>query len=151
MTDTTETTEGTETTEAPEGGAPKELREAYKRSQAENKALKGQLMAGAFADAGLDPEKGIGKAIAKEYDGDMTADALRAYATDEYGVEFPEGSEHPQAPAITAGTERLERVHSQSAPTVPLTQDQALGKAEADKDYDTAGAIKAKQLENLFK
>ena len=70
--------------EATESG-PKQLRDALKRSQEENAELREILMQDAWAKVGLDPTQGLGKAIAKEYKGKPTAEALAEYAETEYG------------------------------------------------------------------
>ena len=41
-----------------------------------------------FKAAGLDPSKGVGKAVDMMFEGDLTVDNLKQYATDEFGVEF---------------------------------------------------------------
>lgn len=76
--ETTEEQQGQEQQET-EGSA---LRQERDRVAAENKELKSQLRTYAFRDAGLDPEKGVGKLVAKAYDGPADADAIRQYLTD---------------------------------------------------------------------
>ena len=41
-----------------------------------------------FNQAGLDPSKGVGKAVDMMFEGDLTVDNLKQYATEEFGVEF---------------------------------------------------------------
>jgi len=41
-----------------------------------------------FKAAGLDPSKGVGKAVDMMFEGDLTVDNLKQYATEEFGVEF---------------------------------------------------------------
>ena len=41
-----------------------------------------------FKQAGLDPSKGVGKAVDMMFEGDLTVDNLKQYATEEFGVEF---------------------------------------------------------------
>ena len=45
------------------------LRNAYKQEKAERKALQQELMDVALSSMGLDPSKGIGKAVLKTYEG----------------------------------------------------------------------------------
>ena len=40
-----------------------------------------------FKDAGLDISQGIGKAVDKLYEGDLTVEGLQQYASDEFGVD----------------------------------------------------------------
>ncbi len=41
-----------------------------------------------FQQAGLDTEKGIGKAVEKLYSGEMDVQSIQQFATEEFGVEF---------------------------------------------------------------
>lgn len=155
MTDTMETTteattETTEVTEAPEGSGPKELRDALAREKDKAHGYRVQLMVGAYKEIGLNPETGLGKAIAKEYDGDPTAEAIAEYAKTEYGYEA-EVHENPQGQAIKEGQKQVDAANQQSQSITPGTEAAALQEAQASKDYATAGAIKANQLERLFK
>lgn len=133
-----------------EGMAPKPLRQAYNRTVAENRKLKAQIMETAYEDAKLDPATGLGKAIAKEYDGEPTKEALLAYAKEEYGYELAPTPENPQQEIIRQQQAALDGVTVVSSPVVPLDEQEALAKAEAERDFDTAGAIKANQLAKLF-
>lgn len=98
----------------------RELRDRVKQLTAENKELSAFKRGVVFKDAGLDPGKGIGKAVFKEYDGDLDAEAIRSYATDEYGWEQPSDDD---APAVTSeptsreqAQERVKGVMSESGP-----------------------------------
>ena len=99
-----ETTETTETTEVEEPKAeqsgPKGLRDKLAQVEAENAELRADAMTSAFKDIGLDPEAGLGKAIAKEYKGKTSTEALAAYASDEKGHVAPADPTHPQAETI---------------------------------------------------
>ena len=46
----------------------KQLRDEFKKLKAENKAFKAQAMDSALQSLGLQPEKGIGKAVTKLYE-----------------------------------------------------------------------------------
>ncbi len=151
---TQETTEivDLEATDTPvETGGPKELRDALKKEKDISHKYRSQLMSGVFDEIGLNPETGLGKAIAKEYDGEPTVEALTEYAKEEYGHVVPETPENPKAPAITEGQKQLDAVNSQSQPVTPGTESEALNKAHAEGDYATAGAIKAARVERMFK
>ena len=143
MTDepTTETVE-----EKPEVDGPKQLREALKTEKARTAKLTKQLMGSAYAEAGLDPEKGLGKAIAKEYKGDPDSESLLAFAKEEYDYEKTATPDNPQAQTITTEQQKLDSVTSVSTPVVPLQETEALMKASQEGDLRTAGAIKAAQL-----
>ena len=143
-----ETTNVTET-EA-EGNGPKELREALKRANEEAAKFRSIVMKDVYAKAGLDPEKGLGKAIAKEYKGEPDVDSLLAYATEEYGYEAPNAPENPAQPQIQQGTQAAEAVQQITQSVVPDAPAEAQRKAEAEGDWDTAGRIKADKLRQLM-
>lgn len=76
----------------PDEGGRNPLREHAKALEADNKRLAEEAAAGreaqrklAFIEAGVDPTSPQGKLLAKAYDGDLTADAIKAAAL-EYGV-----------------------------------------------------------------
>lgn len=149
MTDMTTEPETTDT--AAEADGPKQLREALKHEKAKSAKLTAQLMERAYREAGLDTSQGLGKAIAKEYKGEPTGEALLAYANEEYGYEPPDTSDSPIAGQVTAGNKRLDDVQSGSVSTTPLTDDDALVKASRDKDLKTLGNIKAAKLRAMMK
>ena len=138
--------EGTEvTTEAPAEEA-KGLRGQLEAALSENKTLKADKLAESFDKIGLDPKTGLGKAIAKEYSGDVSADALAEYAKTEYDWEGSEESPNPQAQAINEGTQRLEEVNQTSGSIVAPNEGDVLAKAEAEGDYATTMAIKGQRI-----
>lgn len=152
MTDA-ETTETTETSsdETAEVDGPKQLREALKRTQAENAKLTEALMTRSYSEAGLDTSTGLGKAIAKEYKGEPTTEALLAFAKDEYGYEPQAVPDNPKAQVIYNEQTKLDSVQAVSGSTVPLNESDALRAASAAGDLRTAGAIKAAKLRRLIK
>lgn len=140
-----------ETTEdAPKGDAPKQLRDALKRANAENTKLKSQIMAGAYEELGLDPTTGLGKAIQKEYDGDTSVEGLAAYADNEYGYKPPVGTDHPEAGVITTQQAQLDAAAQSAGSVTPPTELDALAKAEAEGDAATSMAIKGNQVARMF-
>ena len=144
------TDEATTETETEVDG-PKQLREALKSEKAKNKTLTKQLMGDAYKGAGLDPETGLGKAIAKEYKGDPTSEGLLAFAKEEYDWELPAVPDNPQAQTITTEQQKLDSVTSVSTPVVPLNDQDALAKANRDQDFVAMGRIKSDQLRGLMK
>jgi len=136
--------------EASESG-PKELRDALKRTQKENAELREILMEDAWAKVGLDPSVGLGKAIAKEYKGKPTADALAQYAAEEYGHNVPEAPENEVQTQVDHGTAIQDRVQSASQSVVPNAPEETRRKAEAEGDWETAGRIKADKLRKMLR
>ena len=43
-------------------------------------------MGTALSSLGLEADKGIGKAVSKMYDGPISVDAIKAYASEEFGL-----------------------------------------------------------------
>ena len=142
--------EGTETTttEAPEEA--KGLRGKLEAALSENRDLKSEKLAGSFAEIGLNPAEGLGKAIAKEYNGEISTDALAAYAKDEYGYEGSKESVHPEAEAITGGTERLDEVGQTAGSVATPTDGDIVAKAEAERDYVTTMNAKGNEIAGWF-
>lgn len=154
MTEDTTTTEGQAEVDSDDGDDPKvpqELRAAYKREKAENKKLKAQLMDKAYEDAGLDTASGLGKAIAKLYDGEPDTESILAYAKEEFGYEQTKQPENPAQPVIQQQQTALDTINTVGTPVDPQTEVEALAKAEAEGDFETAGAIKAQQLARLYR
>lgn len=105
-------------TEQQDGGA---LRRQLEQALAENKAMKDQLGAfqrnEAFRDAGIDTSSGVGKLLAKAYDGELEADAIKAFA-EENGVEVGGESEDRQTAESQSDeiTQRTDALRSASRP-----------------------------------
>lgn len=125
------------------GTGPKELREAYDRMKRENAALRGQVMGTHLSNIGLDPEVGLGKAIAKEYSGELTVEALAEYARTEYGHEGTVQA----APPDVAAAQRVDSVMAVGEPVPrPPSPDEAhiARLREAAEAGDTKAAITLK-------
>lgn len=146
-------TEETATTEEPEvqviESGPKELREALAREKARNAKLSARVMKDEFAAIGLDPEKGLGKAIAKEYQGELEADAIKEWAAAEYGYEAPT-TENPAQTQIDRGNDRLEQVQNNTESLEPETLQERARKAAAEGDMTAAANAKAEMLRRQF-
>lgn len=131
-------------TEATEGSG---LRAKLEEALAENKTLKADKLNDAFGKLDLDPTEGLGKAIAKEYKGEVSLDALTAYAKDEYNYSYtPEPEANPVATAIETEQARLDTVGETAGSVVTQTETEILAEAEAAGDYKTTMAIKANQI-----
>ena len=63
----------------------KQLRQEYKKLKAENKQYKAVAMDSALTSIGLSSDKGLGKAVTKLYDGDVTVDAITDFVSKEFG------------------------------------------------------------------
>ena len=132
-----------------EGGS---LRAKLEETIAENRKLKAREMSRSFEALKLEADKGLGKAIAKEYDGEPTLEAIAQYAKDEYGYEPPSPEEQsPMAQQIAQEQAALDQVGSTAGSVIQPTEQEILAKAEAEGDVDTAFAIKSRQVEDFFR
>ena len=143
------------TTETPEGQEPeaKGLRKQLNEAHAQLKVHRDRDMARSFGEIGLDPGKGLGKAIAKEYKGEVTTEALTEYAIKEYEFEVPvtPDPQSQQAQQIAQSHAALDGVQSAAGSIAPPTQQDVLAKAESDQNYDTTIAIKGAQLGKMLR
>ena len=108
-----EITNETDVQSTPEDKKLKAIRE-------ENKALKDELAQfqvkerdTLFQEIGLDRTKGIGKAADQMYEGDLAADALKAFVTEEFGEDVF-GQQDSFRNTVNEGQERLDNLASQA-------------------------------------
>lgn len=135
----------------PKADGPPELRAALKAANARNAKLEAIVMKDVYAAADLDPTKGLGKAIAKEYDGEPTIEGLAEFAKAEYGYDVPEQPDNPVAEQVVEATATADAIRQVTKPVVPDSKDETRRKAEAEGDYETLSQIKGDQLRNLMR
>lgn len=146
-----ETTETTEEAPKPENEA-KGLRGQLDKALASRNKYKGIIMEGAYGKLGLEFDSGLGKAIAKEYEGEPDFDSLAAYAKEEYGYEpQTQEAEHPAQQQITQGHKALEAVGSTAGSVAPPTESDALAVAESNRDNNATIAMKGAQLREMMR
>jgi hypothetical protein len=128
------------------------LRKQLEKALAENKDMKAQARSAAFLQAGLDTSIGLGKAISQVYEGDATAEAVLAFATEEYGfVPTPEGgTPHPQAAQIALGQHQLDQVGNVAGSVTQTTRLERLQTARETGDMKSEGAIMAAQMQDMM-
>lgn len=101
------------------GGLRKQLEDALARIQ----DLEGQITQSheaqrelAFLKAGVDTESGVGKLLAKTYDGDLDPEAVATYAK-EYGIEVGARTEEtPRREQPDPTQQRMDSLRAQSTP-----------------------------------
>jgi len=125
---------------------PKGLRKQIADQAAVIRQYRQKEMADAIASLGLEADAGLGKAIAKEYDGEVSTEAIAAYAKEEYQYDGPVSSDNPVAPAIQAGNERLEQIDATSGSVPVPSQQDELAQAEAEGDWQKAMALKGERV-----
>src|SRR6056300_1726933 len=130
----------------------------WKAIREENKALKDELAKfqvkerdTLFQEIGLDRTKGIGKAADQMYEGDLAADALKAFVTEEFGEEVF-GQQDSFRNTVNAGQERLDNLASQAQAVSanPGIRDQIAQAQETGRVRDSI-ASKMKALNELDK
>ncbi|NIS14587.1 MAG: hypothetical protein GWN97_22450 [Thermoplasmata archaeon] len=142
----------TNTTDSSDG--PKQLREAYERAQARIAELESQARSTAFEKAGLDPSKGIGKAVAALYDGDPSPDAIVEFAKTEFDWE-PTGTQAQtdKERMVAQAQDRLDQVQAASSQvTAPdeSTIDDQIATAESEGNWNAAMQLKMQKALDSF-
>ena len=129
------------------------LRKQLEASLGREKQLRTTILTDAYKKLELDTNTGLGKAIAKEYEGEASFEALSDYAENEYGYKAPEvePDAHPQAQQIAQEQTRADQISETAGSVAPPTQQEALAKAEAEGDYKTSMAIKSQQVAEMFR
>lgn len=144
-----------------EGSAPDEsgggLRKRYEEALARIKELEGsheaettdlseRLMTQEYNRLGLDPERGIGKAIAVTYEGEP--EGLAEFAA----IEFEYfGKGHPMAPQIASGHAALDGLNDAAGSIPPPTEADELAAAEQAGRTDVTLTLKSNQLGQMLR
>jgi hypothetical protein len=89
--------------------------------EAENKNLRTRILAGDLQSIGLEIDKGLGKAIAKDYRGDFEPGSVAAFAKDEYQYEHEDAGAPPQAQQIVEQQQQADALQTVSSPILPQT------------------------------
>jgi hypothetical protein len=90
----------------------REQNEFLKGKVAEYEAKERQIV---FQQAGLDTEKGVGKAVEMMYEGELSVEGIKQYASEEFGVEFGQQDGLQQAVQSTEQSqERLNYIQKNS-------------------------------------
>ena len=84
----------------------REQNEFLKGKVAEYEAKERQIV---FQQAGLDTEKGVGKAVEMMYEGDLSVEGIKQYASEEFGVEF--GQQDGLQQAVQSTEQSQERLN----------------------------------------
>ena len=102
-----------------------------------------------FKDAGLDISQGIGKAVDKLYEGDLTVEGLQQYASEEFGVDVgrQDGIQEVQenVQAVETSQTKLDNIQKSSVADV-FGEDIEAQIAEISAKGTTRQSIAAKLL-----
>ena len=139
----------TETTPPEETNVVRDQREALKRKDAEIAEMRTDAISTHLGAIGLEAGKGLGKAIAQNYDGKTTAEDIAAFAKSEYEHEYVP-QQAPQAQNMQAAQQRADAFGQASAPMQPVSSedivrshDQRLAAPDATRK-DAQNSLEAK-------
>lgn len=123
---------------------------------AERDALKTQLLNRTIRDAGFDPEVGVVKRLAKEYEGDLDAEQFKTFAVAE-GLTPKEAETTTQEPTETEQQlahlqgpgDRLREMSTQQTPATDL--DSQIVEAESSGNFALARSLKNQKAKALMR
>lgn len=122
-----------------------QLRAEYKKLKAENKEFKANAMSNALGSLGLEADKGIGKAVTKLYDGDVTVEAIQEYISKEFGeVSSSEPTEQDVSENVVQAQTRVEQLNQIGVNAEPVDISQEFSKFVSNPDISTRDKINAK-------
>ena len=123
----------------------KQLREEYKKLKAENKQFKANAMTSALSSLGLEPDKGIGKAVTKLYDGDLTVEAIQEFVAQEFG-EVSSSEQPSAAPAsnVVEAQSRVEQLNKIGVNAEPVDIGQEFLNFVSDPNTSAKDSMNAK-------
>jgi hypothetical protein len=128
--DITATTEDDTVSNETEPVTNADLNRYAKDQKAKAEAVQRELLEVRFEQVGLDPKKGLGKAVIGGYEGDTSLEAVTKYLKDEYEYEPPEGQTNDPTPVEEAQA-TVDGLVPTSQPLTPVNQDDPLAVAEA--------------------
>ena len=124
----------------------KQLRDEFKKLKAENKAFKAQAMDSALQSLGLEPEKGIGKAVTKLYDGEMDVTSIKDFVQNEFGdaINAEPAVAPQQADNVVEAQSRVEQLNAIGVNAEPTDVSAEFMKFVRDSNTKPGDSINAK-------
>ena len=141
-----------EETQEEDNNTIKNMRERIKELEGVEKEYKSVQMDTAIKDAGFDPASGQGKALKDLYKGDLEADAIKAFAAEQYGwgEEAPAVQEQEaQKARVVTSQDSLDAVAQASVPVEPANVNDQIAQAMQDGDWQKSSALKVEKLKDL--
>jgi len=122
----------------------KEMREKLELYEGKIAEFEAKERKTVFNEAGLDTSKGVGKAVEMMFEGELTVDNIRQYATEEFGVDFgQEGGLQDTVQEAEKSQERLNNIQKNSV--VDLYNTDIVSQVrEIEKSGNTRQSIAAK-------
>ena len=99
----------------------KEIREKLELYEGKIAEFEAKERKSVFNEAGLDTSKGVGKAVEMMFEGELTVENIKQYATEEFGVEF--GQQDRLQEAVQSTEKSQERLNNIQANSVVDTYD----------------------------
>ena len=109
--------------------------------------LRAETMHHAYDALKLDPNHGVGRAVATLYDGEP--EGLAEFVRSEFGYQA-RPDQHPMAAQIALGWAQLDQVGNVSGSVRQTTRAERLATAQAAGDFQTEGAILAAQAQEAM-
>ena len=124
----------------------KQLRDEFKKLKAENKAFKAQAMNSALESLGLEADKGIVKAVTKQYDGEMNVSDIKDFVSNEFGdaINAEPVVENNVAENVTQAQGRVEQLNKLGVNAEPVDISQEFNNFINDSNTSTRDSINAK-------
>ena len=123
----------------------KQLREEFKKLKAENKQFKANAMNSALSSLGLTADKGIGKAVVKLYDGDVTVDGIKDFVAQEFGeVSSSEQPSDNVTANVVEAQSRVEQLNKLGVNAEPTDVGDEFIKFVTDSNTKVGDSINAK-------
>jgi hypothetical protein len=136
-----------------DNNAIKSMRERIKELEGVEKEFKSVQMGNAIKDAGFDPESGQGKALKDLYKGELDPNAIKQFASENYGWGASPDQvteQEAQRSRVITSQDSLDTVIEASIPVEPVGIDDQINQAQADGDWQTSSALKAEKLKELM-
>jgi len=122
----------------------KEMREKLELYEGKIAEFEAKERKTVFNEAGLDTSKGVGKAVEMMFEGELTVDNIKQYATEEFGVEFGQQDRLQETvQAAEQSQERLNNIQKNSVVDI-YNQDVVSQIRDIEKSGNTRQSIAAK-------
>lgn len=127
----------------------KQMRETIERLQEQNSTYESALRLSAFKEAGINPEKGIGKAIYRTYEGEIDPDNIAEFAKNEYDFDPAENAGGKSEDGIPASQQRTQQAMQAGRHEDPPSALDKANEAAKKGDWVTSAAMKDRELMNV--
>ena len=117
----------------------KRMREQIEALKEQNTALSAVAKQAAFKEAGLDPTKGIGKAVYRTYDGEIDPENISTFAREEYDWE-------PKGAGVSDAQQRMTAISQVGSAEEARNRIEQAEAAASEGDWVKSAALKDAEL-----